>query len=64
MDLYDAFLALVLVLICTSVIIFCLRVESASQEGYDKGFDDGFDLGYKKAQQELESDYIRVIRSA
>ena len=60
-DLYDAFLALVMILTCTSIIIFILQIVKAEQTGYDDGFADGFDQGYKKAKQELER---RVIRSA
>lgn len=67
-DLYDAFLALVMILICTSIIIFILQIVKAEQTGYDDGFNDGFDqgysMGYKKAKQERDHDLSRVIRSA
>ena len=63
-DLYDAFLALVMILICTSIIIFILQIVKAEQTGYDDGFADGFDQGYKKAKQELDHDLSVVIRSA
>ena len=60
-DLYDAFLAIVMILICTSIFVFILQIVKAEQTGYDDGFADGFDQGYKKAKQEVER---RVIRSA